>query len=134
MTNGKRSEEAWVEILVRSPRFWSVIRNNTPPVAESSEWEMWQGATLSGALSATDDFDAIDQLAFRVMRPPSNGQLKLNVRGFEYTPRGDFWGVDFFSFEVSKCRCAEGIVARNSRLLRAVDSSERGLPPPPPPF
>ena len=99
--HGKTSEEAFVEILVRSPEYWSVIRKNEPPKpAQLVELEILQGTSLVSLVNATDDFDTLEQLTFRLTGLPEHGQLKMKDRAFEYTPDDGFWGVDSFEFEV----------------------------------
>ena len=98
--HGKIGEEALVEILVRSPEYWSVIRQNEPPQAQAAELEILQETSLVGVVNATDDFDTLEQLTFQLAGLPEHGQLEMKDRTFEYTPDDGFWGVDSFEFEV----------------------------------
>eukprot|EP00873_Tetraselmis_striata_P025523 jgi/Tetstr1/445787/TSEL_033434.t1 len=96
----QRSREAWVHVLVRSPEYWSTIKENRPPVALSGNLTVLQGGVLADVLNATDDYDSRAQLIFAVSDPPVGGSLRLTGFDFVYTPQPDFWGADSFTFTV----------------------------------
>ena len=96
----RKSREAWVYMLVRSPKYWSDIQQNRAPVVLDGSLQTMQGSDVQGTLNATDDFDTLEQMMFTVLEPPSNGEVTLQGNAFDYVPDPGFYGEDTFVFQV----------------------------------
>lgn len=93
-----------MHILVKSPEYWNAIKKNKPPVAYGTHYSSPQGAELEARLNATDDYDSWEQLTFLILQPPVSGSRAVLDGGkFVYTPKGDYWGPDWFVFQVDAC-------------------------------
>ena len=100
----KKSREAWVSILVRSPQYWNTIKKNTGPTAQPGSLTVGQGSVLVGTLNATDDYDSRQQLMFSISQPPRHGTITLQNFTFTYKPDQTFHGEDWFVFRASSRR------------------------------
>ena len=96
----QKSREAWVYMLVRSPKYWSEIQQNTAPVALDGSLQTMQGLNVQSTLNATDDFDTPEQMVFTVLEPPANGKVTLQGNAVDYMPNPGFYGEDAFVFQV----------------------------------
>ena len=103
LDHGKISEEALVHMLVRSPEYWSTIRENSAPVAQSASFEVEIGKNLTARINVTDDYDTMEQLTFSVPQQPSRGTVTVNGPDFTYVPdpRVAWSGKDFFTIKVT---------------------------------
>lgn len=74
---------------------------NTPPVANNATFDINEGESLSGQLTASDS-DSSNQLTFSLVSGTSNGEIVVNSDGnFTYQPDTNFNGQDTATFEVS---------------------------------
>ncbi|MFK7876369.1 MAG: Ig-like domain-containing protein, partial [Paracoccaceae bacterium] len=72
---------------------------NDAPVAADASAQGDEDTVISGQLTATDVDHALADLTFEVVSDPSNGDVNLNPDGsFDYTPNGDFFGTDTFTY------------------------------------
>ena len=95
-----KSREAWVHMLVRSPKYWSDVLQSTAPIALDVAWQTPQGSNVQGTLNATHDYDTPEQMVFTILESPSNGEVTLQGNSFEYMPNPGFHGEDAFVFQV----------------------------------
>ena len=97
---GKKSDEAWVSVLVRSPEYWNNIKQNAAPRPVSATLVMDQATSLVDILNATDDYDTRTSsgLPSRPHQPmaPWSCQTGRSLN----TPFPEFWGIDTLS---SRC-------------------------------
>ena len=105
---------------MRSPEYWSTIKKNAPPVAQSATLTMDQDLTLVGKLNATDDYDRPEQLRFAISSPPASGVVQLSYSTFTYTPDPGFWGSDSFTFKVAQPFCISDGVPSSLSPYRTV--------------
>ena len=97
------SKEALVHVLVRSPEYWSTVRENSAPVAQAASFEVQLGKNLTGRINVTDDYDTIEQMAFSLTRQPGRGTVTVNGPDFTYVPdpRVAWSGKDYFTIKVT---------------------------------
>ncbi len=93
-TDGARnSANAHVTISVNPP--------NRPPVAVNDNYTLDQRTRLIGNVAANDHDADGDPIHVALVRGPVGGTLQLNSNGsFIYTPTGDFYGTDSFTYVV----------------------------------
>jgi hypothetical protein len=81
------------------------IHQATPPSSDIGfDLELTTVGAIHGILANDFDFDgdAVSQIALVPGSGPANGTLQLNQNGtFTYTPSGDFFGSDAFSYTVT---------------------------------
>lgn len=101
VVTSRRSEERWVNVLIRSPEYWSSIKQNKAPLPVPNFFTIDQGSSLTVVLNATDDYDQKEQLSFSISGAPLGGVTTLKDRWVAtYTPDPGFWGLDEFTFRV----------------------------------
>ena len=73
---------------------------DTPPVAQPGSASGNEDTTITGTVVATDAEGA--SLTYTVVAQPGHGSVTLNQDGsFSYTPAGNYFGVDSFSYKVN---------------------------------
>jgi len=93
---------------------------NTAPVANNDSVELVEDATVSIALTGTDADG--DVLSFNVVSQPVNGTLSGDAPALVYTPTGDFFGSDTFTFIVND-GTEDSVVATVSISVLAVNDA-----------
>jgi YD repeat-containing protein len=129
-----------------------VVAPSAPPIADPQSVTLAEDTTATLVLSGTDDEGA--PLTFEIVTPPEHGTVASAVSPggplatpttapFRYTPAGDYFGADSFTFTVSDglqtsepATVSVTVTEVNDEPVLAADFFTLGgagtLPPPPP--
>lgn len=72
---------------------------NDAPFAINNTWQMNEDSSYPGTLSGSDADG--DNLTYIVLTQPSHGTLSGTVPNLTYTPQGNYFGSDAFTFKVN---------------------------------
>lgn len=74
----------------------TVVRLNSPPVAENLSFDTYREVTVSGTLKSVDPEQ--DEVTYSITKEPSKGTVTLEGDAFTYTPAAGKRGADTFKY------------------------------------
>ncbi len=78
---------------------------NDAPEASDITFDAEEDEVSAGSLPTADDIDAGDTVTYELTRAASNGTAIVGTNGaYSYTPNGDFFGEDSFTYTISDGR------------------------------
>ena len=98
-----------------------MLFSNQPPVANDQSVSTNEDTSLGITLSATDPDG--DSLTYSIVTPPTKGTISGTPPNVTYTPNGNFYGSDNFTFKAN-----DGIVDSNIATVSITVSSVNDAP------